>query len=60
MKTEVDKTLQQIYKLSFTPVLHYAMPMWDTVLIAKNSKKLAKLHKKLYKELHKELNESSS
>ena len=51
MKTEVDKILQQIYKLSFTPVLHYAMPMWDTVLIAKNSKKLAKLHKKLYKEL---------
>ena len=56
MKTRVDKILQQIYKLSFTPVLHYAMPMWDTVLIAKNAKKLAKLHKKLYKEL----NESSS
>jgi len=56
MKTRVDKILQQIYKLSFTPVPHYDMPMWDTVWIAKNAKELAKLHKKLYKEL----NESSS
>ena len=51
MKTEVDKILQQIYKLSFTSVPHYDMPMWDTVRIAKNAKKLAKLHKKLKEKL---------